>query len=284
MPDGVVIVDKPAGMTSHDVVDEVRRRFATRKVGHGGTLDPDATGVLVLGLGKATRFLDYSRATPKRYQAHAVFGITTSTQDASGEVRERSEVPVERATLSEVLADLTGVLEQVPPMVSAVRIGGERLYEKARRGEEVIRAARPVTIHSLELTGFSGREASFDVLCSAGTYIRTLVHDIGQVLGCGAHLKTLRRTEAGGFDIEDAVTLADLAARDLKPLSAAVRGMPRMELDGARAVMVSRGRPIDGGDTRAEEGERVALLHDGSLVAVYRRSHDRLVAERVVPT
>ncbi|MBA2313481.1 MAG: tRNA pseudouridine(55) synthase TruB [Actinobacteria bacterium] len=284
MPDGVVIVDKPAGMTSHDVVDEVRRRFATRKVGHGGTLDPDATGVLVLGLGKATRFLDYSQATPKRYQAHAVFGITTSTQDASGEVRERSEVPVERATLSEVLADLTGVLEQVPPMVSAVRIGGERLYEKARRGEEITRAARPVTIHSLELTGFSGREASFDVLCSAGTYIRTLVHDIGQVLGCGAHLKTLRRTEAGGFDIEDAVPLADLAARDLKPLSAAVRGMPRMDLDRACALMVSRGRPIDGGDTRAEEDERVALLHDGLLVAVYRRSHDRLVAERVVPS
>ena len=284
MPDGVVIVDKPAGMTSHDVVDEVRRRFATRKVGHGGTLDPDATGVLVLGLGKATRFLDYSRATPKRYQARAEFGITTSTQDASGDILERSEVSVERATLEEVLAAFTGTIEQVPPMVSAVKVGGERLYEKARRGEEVVRAARPVTIHSLELTEFSRREASFDVLCSAGTYIRTLVHDIGQALGCGAHLKTLRRTEAGGFDIKEAVPLAELAAGDLKSLSAAVGGMRRMDIDVSSALMVSHGRPLDPGDTPSEEGERVALLHEGSLVAVYRRAHDRLVAERVVPS
>src|SRR5687767_13814397 len=221
-------------MTSHDVVDVIRKRFKMKKVGHAGTLDPDATGVLLVGLGRATRFLAYAQDAPKRYQATARFGVTTSTQDASGEVLETRPCGFSREQLVATLARFTGVIEQVPPMVSAVKIGGERLHAKARRGETVDRPARTVTVHSLELTRFTDGdepEAGFDVTCSSGTFVRTLIHDIGEELGCGAHMTSLCRTETGGFSIDEATPLDDVSENHLKPLVESVRVLPTVEVD-----------------------------------------------------
>jgi tRNA pseudouridine55 synthase len=282
--DGVLVLDKPAGMTSHDVVDLIRKRFGTRRVGHGGTLDPGATGVLVLGLGRATRFLSYAQSSIKRYRTTAVFGATTTTQDASGEVVERSKVRPTEAEVLAAAAKLTGDLDQVPPMVSAVRVGGERLYEKARRGEEIERATRPVTIYELVVESFSIEppEAVLDVRCSAGTYVRTLVHDLGALLGCGAHVRTLRRTEASGFTEAETVGLEEVAQQHLLPLAAAVRGLARVEIDHEEARLVANGRRLDATSERFAEGEHLAVIHDEDLVAVYMRKGDELVPQRVV--
>lgn len=286
-PEGVLVVDKPAGMTSHDVVDEVRRRLRTRKVGHGGTLDPDATGVLVLGIGRATRLLSFNQSAPKRYRAKALFGLVTSTQDASGEIIERKAPSFERSELEVQLKTLTGDIEQVPPMVSAVKVGGERLYKAARRGEEVERVARPVTVYSFELLMFDPDTymAEFDVECSGGTYVRTLVHDVGAALKCGAHLTSLRRTGAGSFTEEDAVPLGDVDAGKLRPLEDAVRDLPRIDLDDPNARKVGYGRSLDwatvDGD-EVEEGAFAALFGEDRLLAVYIRRGDELVPDRVL--
>jgi tRNA pseudouridine55 synthase len=282
--DGVIVVDKPAGVTSHDVVDEVRRRLRTRRVGHAGTLDPDATGVLVVGVGRATRFLRYAQSAPKRYAAVARFGITTATQDASGEVLEKRRARIRPDDVVGVLDSLTGEIEQLPPMVSALKVKGERLYKKARRGEDVDRPARRVTVYALAMTGFEEGDhpaATLDVRCSAGTYVRTLVNDLGERLGCGAHLETLRRVEAGGFSIEEAIGLDDVTPAALRPLVDAVGMLTRVEVGPGDAALVRDGRPFaDGGDL--SEGEAAAVVAGGDLLAVYRRAGARLVAERVV--
>ena len=283
-PNGVLVVDKPAGMTSHDVVDRVREIFATRKVGHAGTLDPDATGILVLGLGTATRLLPFAQEGPKRYAAEAVFGRTTTTQDASGEVIETKPVEVDEKDIRRALARFVGEIEQIPPMVSAVRVDGERLYKKARRGETVERKPRSVTIHDFALTAFDdkGVSASFDVVCSPGTYVRTLVHDLGQELGCGAHLAGLRRTEASGFREGDAMPLAEVTPQALRPTLEIVRSLPELTLDLEAAALVGDGRPLPVADD-IEEAGKVALVLDGELVAVYERKGSKLVAHKVLP-
>ena len=284
-PEGVLVVDKPSGMTSHDVVDAVRRKLKTKKVGHAGTLDPGATGVLVLGIGRATRLLTFTQAAPKRYRTRARFGITTTTQDASGGVVEERPVSFSKGDLEATLIRFTGAIEQIPPMVSAVKVGGERLYKKARRGEDVERAPRPVTIYELQAVevDLDLLEAELDVACSGGTYIRTLVHDIGQALGCGAHLTALRRTEAGGFRESDAVALDELVPTDLKGIDAAVRDLPRVDLDESGAEHVSHGRPVPAPDgLRIDEGAHVAVFADDRLLGVYVRKGEELIAERVL--
>lgn len=287
MTDGVLVVDKPAGMTSHDVVDEIRRRFKTRKVGHAGTLDPDATGVLLIGVGRATRFLAYAQDAPKRYDATARFGTTTTTQDFSGEVVETRPCSFSADELARALEKFTGTIEQVPPMVSAVKVGGERLHVKARRGEEVERAARPVTIHELALTAFRPGgvpEAGLSVLCSSGTYVRTLIHDIGEALGCGAHMAALQRTGTGGFSIAEATPLADISPQHLKPLTDAVRVLPAIDLSVEDARSVENGHKLDAAIApHVADGGLVALRAEDALVAVYRRAGDVLAADRVVP-
>ena len=283
--DGVLAVDKPAGMTSHDVVDSIRKTLRTRKVGHAGTLDPDATGVLILGVGRATRLLSYAQEAPKRYRAVASFGTSTTTQDASGEVIEERAADIDRSDVEREAKAFVGDIEQVPPMVSAVKIGGERLFEKARRGEEIERPPRPVTIYELHVTGFTEGdtpEAVLDVMCSAGTFVRTLIHDLGVALGCGAHMSELRRTEAGGFAEEELLALDEVAADTLRPLIDAVRVLPRIELDADQAVAVSHGRTLQGVAPPADGP--VALVHDGELMAVYKPKNGVLVADRVVPT
>jgi tRNA pseudouridine55 synthase len=304
-PDGVLVIDKPAGMTSHDVVDGVRRSLKTKKVGHAGTLDPDATGVLIVGVGRATRFLSYAQAAPKRYTAVARFGVTTATQDASGEVVERRPAPLTEGEVAAALPAFRGPIRQTPPMVSAVKIGGERLYAKARRGEEVERSERAVTVFRLDLVGYTAGEepeATLDVICSAGTYVRTLVHDIGASLGCGAHLRSLRRIEAGGFSCDDAIPLERAGAAALRPLTDAVRWLPRIELRASERAVAAHGgalavRPeaapaeaspgTSWDETPASvrelrDGEAVALLADGALLGVYVRRGQKLVADRVV--
>lgn len=282
--DGVLVIDKPPGMTSHDVVDRVRKTFGTRKVGHGGTLDPDATGVLIVGIGRATRFLTYSQGAPKRYEAVARFGVTTSTQDASGDILHESDANISEDQVCDALGSFKGAIEQTPPMVSAVKVGGERLYKKARRGEDIERPARSVTIYALELRDFvpgERPEATLDVICSGGTFVRTLVHDLGARLGCGAHLRTLRRTEAGGFSTEDAIRLEDVTRESLRPLADAVRQLAIRAPGDEAAQHIAHGRALEV-DNSIDDGAFVAFVRDGDLLAVYKREGDRLKPDRVV--
>ena len=286
MIDGVLVIDKPAGITSHDVVDQVRRALKTKRVGHGGTLDPDATGVLVIGVGRATRLLSYAQAGAKRYRAGARFGITTSTQDASGDAVETSDGRVTEDQVRSALDGFVGAIEQIPPMVSAVKIGGERLYAKARRGEEVEREPRKVFVHKLELVSFDALEqrAELDVTCSGGTYVRTLVHDLGARLGVGAHLTALRREAVGGFALADAIDIDEVSPETLRPLVDAVGEMQRVELDAAHADDVAHGRRLPAEVApHLEEDATAALMFAGELVGIYRRTADFLVADRVVP-
>lgn len=283
MTDGVVVIDKPAGMTSHDVVDRMRKVFSTKKVGHAGTLDPDATGVLVLGLGRATRILSYAQSGPKSYLATAKLGITTSTLDAGGEMIEEKEVDVTDADVRAAASSFLGDIEQVPPMVSAVKIEGERLYKKARRGETVERAPRKVTIHAIDVVEVKLPQFTVAVRCSGGTFVRSLVADIGDKLGCGAHVETLRRTEAAGFTIDDAVPLDTVSLEHLRPVGDAVRELERMPVDDTQAKRISHGQRLPVPTNLAlVEDQAVALLKGDDLLAVYKRKQDALVPDRVL--
>jgi tRNA pseudouridine55 synthase len=208
-PSGVLIIDKPGGMTSHDVVDRLRHTFGWKKVGHAGTLDPLATGVLILLVGAATRAQSRFLNDDKEYRGRMKLGVETSTHDAEGEVTARAEGPVAvtREALEAALAGFRGEVRQLPPMVSAVKHKGKPLYKYARKGQEIEREERAIRIDRLEVLAIEGDEVEFDVRCSKGTYVRTLAHDIGRKLGCGAHLCTLRRTRSGPFTVAEAVPL-----------------------------------------------------------------------------
>jgi len=209
---GLLPIDKPAGMTSHDVVDRVRRRFRMRAVGHLGTLDPAASGLLMTALGPATRFAPVWQSGAKTYEGAVRFGLVTSTQDLQGEVLRRDDRRPSEDEIRAATRALTGEIAQVPPMVSARRVGGERLYRLHRRGETVERAARTVTVHRWEWRRFDPLDAHFEITCSGGTYVRTLAHDLGEALGCGAALASLRRLASEPFGIESAVPLRRLIA------------------------------------------------------------------------
>ena len=295
-PDGVVVVDKPAGRTSHDVVAHVRgllrsdphlagpRRRHGPKVGHAGTLDPDATGVLVLCLGRATRLVPLLQATRKTYEARMRLGVRTSTLDASGDVVSAVDAShVDEQALCEALKCFVGEIEQVPPMVSAVKVGGERLYRKARRGEEVDRPARTVVVHDLVLGDVElGRhpEATFLVTCSAGTYVRSLAADVGDRLGVGASLVALRRLGSGRFTVDDARGLEDLEAlaaagrfRDaVVAMADALADRPTVVVDAEAAVAVLHGRPLP---ATGHPGP-VAVLDEGRRVLAVVEDRDGL--------
>lgn len=275
--DGVLVIDKPAGMGSTDVVRVVRRAAGMKKVGHTGTLDPDATGVLVVCLGRATRLVRFLQAGRKTYEARMVLGVTTTTQDTSGEVvEERSAAYVDESAFCETAARFVGDLAQVPPMVSAVKVGGERLYEAARRGEDVEREARDVTVHELVVDSFEPGDratASFLVTCSAGTYVRTIAHDIGEQLGCGGALSDLRRVANGPFTVDEAVTLDEVERRGREggleevalDLLEALRALPRVVVDDERAQDAVNGRrlPASGADGP------YAVTHGPRLLGIY---------------
>jgi tRNA pseudouridine55 synthase len=289
--DGVLVVDKPAGMTSHDVVAVVRRAAGTRKVGHTGTLDPDATGVLVCCLGRATRLVRFLQAGRKTYAARMVLGRETTTQDAAGEVV--AEVDASHVTEQELCLAMTrfqGEIEQVPPMVSALKVDGERLHAKARRGEVVEREPRRVTVHDLVLEDWvpgSHPEAAFLVTCSAGTYVRTLAHDLGRELGVGGSLTSLRRLANGAFTTDQAVALDDVRRLGdegrlgdvLLPLVDATRGMPRVEVDDPGTVLaLTHGKTVP---ARGVDGV-YAVTSGDRLVGVFRDEDGRTRAEAVL--
>ncbi len=244
---GVVVVDKEAGWTSHDVVARCRRIFGQRRVGHAGTLDPDATGVLLVGLGRATRLLRFLTPLDKTYTAEVVLGTTTTTLDASGEVTGTWDMA--EVTLAEVRAaaeGLTGDIEQVPPMVSALKVGGRRLHALAREGIEVERAPRPVTVRRFEVNPALGPGVfRIEVVCSSGTYVRTLAADLGTALGGGAHLRSLRRTRIGSFGVEEAHPLDELGPAVALTPAQALRDLDQVEVAPEVARMVSRGLALD---------------------------------------
>jgi tRNA pseudouridine55 synthase len=245
--DGVLVVDKPAGPTSHDVVDRARRALGTRRIGHTGTLDPFATGVLVLCVGRATRLARFLAAGEKGYRARVRLGFATTTDDLTGEplgpVRPMEAGDTE---LGRALAGLVGSFDQIPPAFSARRAGGRRLYELARRGEAVARAATPVTVHALDLVSREGDTIEVDVRCSTGTYVRALARDLGERLGTGAHLVALRRTRSGAFDVAQALAADRLeeAPGRILPLSSLLRELPAVTVGAEGRRRVAQGRDL----------------------------------------
>lgn len=244
---GVLLVDKPKGKTSHDAVSAVRRAFGQREVGHTGTLDPMATGLLVVMLGRATRLARFVEATEKAYVGTVSLGRSTTTFDAEGEVTEETAViGVDPDRVRAALGSLTGEIEQEVPAFSAVKVGGERLHAKARRGEQVETPRRRVRIHALEATRIEGHEIDVSVVCSKGTYVRTLAVQIGRALGLPAHLSMLRRTKVGRFSVAEARALGVLegSAAELLPIGEAVAHLPRVDVDVREAEDVRHGRPL----------------------------------------
>lgn len=235
MPNGILIIDKPAGWTSMDVCAKIRGVLHEKRVGHGGTLDPLATGVLPVFVGRATRAVEFAEKGDKEYVAGLRLGVVTNTQDISGEVLEENEAFVTGEQLEAALSQFRGEILQVPPMYSAVKVNGKKLYELARKGREVERKPRPVAVHELELLGWpdAGEDFQLRIRCSKGTYVRTLCHDIGRLLGCGGAMSSLRRTMAAGFTLADAVTIEDVQERGedlLRPLDSLFSGYPAVTL------------------------------------------------------
>jgi tRNA pseudouridine55 synthase len=294
--DGFLVIDKPQGWTSHDVVAKVRRAAAPRgrpdapRVGHAGTLDPMATGVLVVCLGAATRLSEWATADDKRYLAEVRLGVETDSYDADGAIVAERPAAVSAGQVEAALAGLRGTIEQVPPAHSAIKVGGRRLYDLARRGQAVEAPARTVTVHELRLLELDGTRARLDVHCSKGTYVRSLAHDLGRRLGCGAHLSGLRRTASGPFRLDQAHRLEDAVAalqagdgaRLILPLETGVADFARVDVGTADLLRLRQGQPIarsglaDAPESAAEgaaSAPRRGRVHgpDGRLVAIVER-------------
>jgi len=282
--DGLLVVDKPAGCTSHDVVARCRRALSEKKVGHGGTLDPDATGVLLLGVGRVTRLLRFLTPLAKTYTGELVLGTATDTLDASGRVTgtwNMSEVSSEQVDAA--ASTLTGDLQQVPPMVSAVQVGGRRLHQLAREGVEVERRPRPVTVSVFEVEPAEDMRYRFRVQCSSGTYVRSLVDDLGRALGGGAHLSLLRRTAVGPFGLDRAVRLDEVEPSRLSAPAEAVSFLDSIRLDAEARADAAQGRPLDRERLKVTgPGPWAALDGAGGLVGVYETAGESLLRAAVI--
>ena len=294
MEPGFILIDKEQGWTSHDVVAKVRRHVGG-KVGHAGTLDPMATGLLVLAIGGATRLLRFVQGATKEYVATALFGVATDSLDADGAVLSREPLPVDEQQVEHAMARFRGEIHQMPPMVSARKVEGRRLYELAREGKDVEREARPVTIHELELLDLAPSdypEVTFRAVCSTGTYIRTLGDDIARALGGRAHLIALRRLRNGELTVDDAFSVDRVvAAADSGNLadvvvspSDALGGMPRVAIDASTELRVRNGVKIDVQSVDAADVIDFALITDADSrpLAVYRRDQQQLLPEVVL--
>ena len=276
MANGIIIVDKPSGWTSQDVAAKLRGVFHERRVGHGGTLDPMATGVLPVFMGRATRAAEFMESAEKEYVAGLRLGLITNTQDTSGETLEERPVNVTREALEAALRRFTGPIEQIPPMYSAIKIGGKKLYELARRGQEIERKPRPVTIHELELLDGADSDWTIRVRCSKGTYVRTLCHDIGTALGCGGCMSSLRRTAAGGFTLRQAVTMQqilDFAAENdpqtlLMPVDALFAQHPALIVTMGQTARIRNGADVR--DRSFSDGIFRVYAEDGSFLMLGR--------------
>ena len=276
---GVLVIDKPAGWTSHDVVAKMRGLTGIRQIGHSGTLDPMATGVLVLCLGKATRLLEYLIGLPKTYLAGITLGVATDTYDATGKVIDQRPLPELTAeALEQSIDSFRGEIMQTPPAYSAIKREGVAQYKRARRGEEVVLEPRQVTVYELVLLGFADGVIELRITCSAGTYVRSIAHDLGEALSCGAHLSSLRRLAVGAFGIDQAVTLQQMAEdnwqRWLLPPSAAVAHLARIELAEGEATRLAHGLSIAARHPIAQ-GPACAFDPAGRLVAVVRPDTQR---------
>jgi tRNA pseudouridine55 synthase len=285
---GLVVIDKEAGWTSHDVVARCRRIFGQRRVGHAGTLDPDATGVLLVGLGRATRLMRFLTALPKTYVAEIVLGTATSTLDASGEVVGEWDMSgVTPDQVRAAAANLTGAIEQVPPMVSAVKIAGRRLHELARQGIEVDRPPRKVTVYRFDVEPDPDRPGVYraEVECSSGTYIRVLAEDIGTALGGGAHIGLLRRTRIGSFGENEMRPLGHLTHDAILTPAQAMRDLPLVPVEPQIADLIGRGLPLDRIPVGAVgEGPWAMLDEQGNLLAVYEATGTDRIKPAVVLT
>ena len=280
MTDGFAIVDKPAGMTSHDVVGRARKQLSERRIGHAGTLDPDATGVLLLGIGRATRLLQFLSGCDKAYEAEIELGIETDTLDAAGAVtaiHDMSSVTVDEVVAA--VAQFVGDIDQVPPMVSAIKIDGRRLHELAREGIEVERPARRVHVERFDIAPLGPLIYRAEIDCSSGTYIRSLAADLGRALGGGAHLRTLRRTRVGRFGIDEA---CPLDALEVRPMIDAMRGSAAVAVADPMVALIRNGRVFarDELGVGVGDGPWSVVSSTGELLAVYA-SHG---SERVKPT
>jgi tRNA pseudouridine55 synthase len=287
---GIILLDKPRGFTSNAALQKVRWLLNAEKAGHTGSLDPLATGVLPLCFGEATKFSQYLLDADKGYEALMQLGVTTTTADAEGEVLQRREVKVSAADIEAALPRFRGQIEQIPPMYSALKRDGQPLYKLARAGEVVEREARSVTIARLELLGLEGEQARIAVACSKGTYIRTLVEDLGEVLGCGAHVIELRRTQAGPFDLAQTVTLEELEAaheqggneaidRFLLPSDSGLQHWPLLQFSEHSAYYWLHGQPV-----RAPEAPKFGMVrvqdHNGRFIGIGEVSEDGRIAPR----
>lgn len=257
---GIILVDKPKDWTSHDVVAKLRGVLHERRIGHSGTLDPLATGLLVVFVGRATRAVEFAEADSKEYLAGLRLGVSTDTQDITGNIVAESAALPDEAALREALGRFIGDIEQIPPMYSAIKIGGKKLYELARRGESVERAPRKITVSAIDIAGRDGDDYILNISCSKGTYVRTLCSDIGEALGCGACMSSLRRTRAGVFSVDDAHSLADIeaAVREgrlsdiILPVDTLFASFPKLTVSQSAAKRLKNGNIIK---ISAEDGE-----------------------------
>ena len=264
-PEGLLLVDKPKGVTSHDVVDAARRALGIRKIGHAGTLDPMATGLLILGVGRATRLLRFMADLPKTYEGTGLLGVETDTLDAEGKVVRTAGVNVDRAALERATAARVGASMQPPPAYSAVKVGGRKLYEAARTGQPVEAAPRPVRVDAFDLLAFDPPRFDFRVTASGGTYVRVLVADVGTDVGTGAHLTRLVRTAIGPFHVRDAVAMGE--AGEPLPIEAAVAHLPRIDLEAEEADAATHGRILG---PAGIEGPYAVFGSERGLIGVYR--------------
>ena len=295
-PSGFVVINKDPGWTSHDVVAKLRGIFGQRRTGHAGTLDPSATGVLIVGLGKATRLLRFLQATTKIYDGTFLLGSTTTTLDADGEVTGTYEMS--NCSVDDIRAraqELTGELMQTPPMVSAIKVDGRRLHELAREGKEIERAPRPVSVSRFEVEHRSSLEYRFSISCSTGTYVRSLIDDLGRALGGGAHVTSLRRTAVGSFTLEDARTLDEIQALDhtdadwwgssgvlLTPREG-LKSLAEVMVDAEGESMVATGRPLERRGVAADDpGPYRVISAEGDLLGVYEASSPTAMTASVV--
>lgn len=281
MATGILIVDKPSGWTSQDVVAKLRGVFHEKRVGHGGTLDPMATGVLPVFFGRATRAVEFFEHAQKAYIATLLLGTVTDTQDTTGTVLEQHAVAVSRQRLTATLADFTGEQQQLPPMYSAVKVNGRKLYEIARRGGEIARTPRTITVFEMKLLAFDGNTAQLFIHCSKGTYVRTLCHDIGTALGCGGCMSALRRVRAGAYGEAEAISLDEIIAHPqpealLRPIDSLFSDLPSLTLTAPQEKCCRNGASFSSREAAGKyrvysrEGDFLALseVRDGTLRTV----------------
>lgn len=275
--DGLLLIDKPRGITSHDAVDAVRRALGTRKVGHAGTLDPMATGLLLVGVGRATRLLRFLADLDKEYEGTGRLGEETDTLDSEGTVVRTAPVTASEEDVRAAMAGLVGEIEQRPPAYSAVKVEGRRLYQAARRGERVEAPPRRVRVAAFDLAGFDGRDFDFRVACSSGTYVRALVAEVGERLGCGGYLSRLVRTRIGPYHASEA--RPPNAPGEPLPVERAVDHLPRVDLDDEEAVAARHGRPLA---PAGADGPHAVFGPDGRLIGVWRDEGARARPEVVL--